>query len=384
MVENNYFDKSTLIKIKLDDKREIESVFNKLIFYFRNYTKVEILCYDFSKDEIVYDTVLSVNIGKPEKYIELYNNYRESPLILTENQKIYIIDEDGVINYVPAKNVNIGDTFIKRQDNNKAKHNFLNTNNLDILCGFLLGDGSLSRNKQEINCSRFCKNHGLQQREYMLFCMSLFKNAREANVKSGFTGEPICGFTTKSYHIPDSIYKGFYKGKNKQISYDIEKFITERSLAVWYMDDGNLGASDRITLHTEGFNKSTINNLISILNNKFSIESKIYTYKKKHGESKESYYHKIIIDKENSLIYFNLIKGLVHPNLKYKIPDPIWLNFKEAEYHKYENFYSVYTGLIVNKTENNLGGTKVSYNLETANLNSIFCNDYLVKINNPK
>ena len=382
MLKNNYFDKSTIVKIKVDDEREIESVFNKLIFYFRNNKKVEILGYDFNKDISLYDTISSVSIGKPEKYIKIYNNYREKPLILTPYQEIYIIDENGIIKNIHSEDVKIGDTFIKRQDNNKAKHNFLNTKNLDILCGFLLGDGSLSKNKQEINCSRICKNHGLAQRDYMLFCMSLFKNAREANVKSGFTGEPICGFTSKSYHIPSNIYKGFYKGKNKQISYDIERFITNRSLAIWYMDDGNLGASDRITLHTEGFNKTTINNLINILDYKFGIKSKIQTYKKKHGDSKETYYHKIVIDKENSLIFFNLIQGLVHPNLKYKIPEHLWVAFRENEYHKYENFYSVYTGLIVDKTEQFVDKTNVSYNIETVNLSSIFCDDYLVKINN--
>lgn len=33
MLKNNFFDKSTIIKIKINDEREIESVFNKLIFY---------------------------------------------------------------------------------------------------------------------------------------------------------------------------------------------------------------------------------------------------------------------------------------------------------------------------------------------------------------
>lgn len=376
LVVEECLSRDAIVTLRLDTGSIVNSIMHKVPFYYKTNNNLEILSYNHTLDKNEFKKINSLRIGKTNKWLDLYDNNKSYPLSCTENHPICIMTDEGKIEYVPAKNIKIGDSFFKMQDNNKAKHNILSYDNLDILSGFLLGDGSLSKNKQKNDCARVCKNHGLAQKEYMLFCMSLFKNAKEAKVKSGFTGEPICGFTSKSYTIPKKIRRSFYKGKNKQVSEEIIDYLSPRSLALWYMDDGNLGASDRIRLHTEGFNKNSIFNILNALKIKFNIEGNLMTYKK-HYDSKDIYYHVIDINKENSAIFFNLIKKLVHPNLKYKIPSIYWEDFDNDLYKTSKDIHAVYTGTIVDVIERDLQIPEITYNMEVADNNNYFANSVL-------
>jgi hypothetical protein len=368
---------STLLRIRLDGVKEKKVNFRKLIWYFNNNKKVDVLSFNHETDTIEYKEVLNLQLGRTQKWIEL-TDHLKTTTVCTENHPVCTLNYEGLIEYVDAKDLKVGDSYIKYQHKDTVKHNIINYNNLDILCGLLLGDGSLSRNEQTQDCARISKNHGLEQRDYMLFCMSLFDNAKESKVRSGFTGEYICGFTSKSYNVPKKVRDSLYRNpKNKQVSIEIGDYLTNRSLALWYMDDGSLGASNRITLHTEGFNKESVRVLIAILKEKFNVDSEMFSYKKKHKVS-ESYYHRIIINKENSRIFFNLIRGLIHPNLKYKIPSDYWEEFKDDEYRKFKNINSIYTGMINNIKEIPLSDCEITYNMEVEGNNNYFAGNTLV------
>ena len=367
---------SQKIRIQLESGKTILTNMKTLVKHYSKNNNVKVLSYNHEKDILEYKKILNIQLRKTNKWIKIYDSLRADPLICTENHPVCILTDDGKIVYKQAKDLQLYDNFIKTTRPNKTNHNILNVNNLDIIAGFLLGDGFLCKNKSITKCYTFGKNHGLQQEQYMNFCKSSFKDSRFTKPKSGFTGLPLCGFTTKSYNIPKDFINSLYSNNKKVINSTINNYITKRSLALWYMDDGNLGGSNNITLHTQGFVKSNVEVLVKMLKSNFDIDATISTVTKK-GPTKMAYYYIIRMDKENSEKYLTLIKGLVHPNLKYKIPIEFWEEFDETLYKIHNDIYSVHTGYITKIETINLTEPELTYNMEVEDNNNFFTNGIL-------
>lgn len=113
----------------------------------------------------------------------------------------------------------------------------------DILIGTILGDGYLQKTGEKN--ARLRLEHGFRQKEYLFW--------KVKNLQQFFQGKPkylerVHPITKRTYHywrhqsqaLPflGKLQKIFYRDGKKIIPENIEKLLTPRSVAVWYMDDG--------------------------------------------------------------------------------------------------------------------------------------------------
>ena len=247
---------------------------------------LKILSHNDSTGNLEYKNVLKYKTTELIDIIGIYLEYRKIPIKYSYNNH-FATYKDGKIRYIQANELKIGDRLILNKDGSQ-NHTIYNDNNLDILLGFILGDGSISKNQQTTpDIYRLSKTHGMCQREYCLFCSELFDCKTKETLKSGYTGLPEVRFSSKSFLINKDFISASYDNEmKKKITKDIEKYFTLRTLALWYMDDGSchrknaISNMDSIRFHTEGFSYEENEILKDILYNKFGIESKISKYKR--------------------------------------------------------------------------------------------------------
>lgn len=156
----------------------------------------------------------------------------------------------------------------------------------DIILGTLLGDASLTKSKTTYT---LYVAHSEKQKNYLLWKASFF--SKENNIRarvSGF-GSNMNLFTYSNKSLLEPIYNITHVDGLKTVSQTWIDLCTERSLALWYQDDGTWGKTGRksstgerfgraITFSTCGFDYNSQLLLIKLLN-KFGISSKIHENK---------------------------------------------------------------------------------------------------------
>lgn len=103
----------------------------------------------------------------------------------------------------------------------------------------------------------------------------------------------------------------FYPNGKKIIPLNIEEHLTEISLAFWIMDDGGKNTNDDLILHTNSYTLEEVEFLISVLNNKFNLSSRIY----KRNINQWA----ILIPKKELYKVRELVSKYIHSSMKYKI-----------------------------------------------------------------
>lgn len=348
-----------------------------LPFYFKKYGNLKVLSHNDVEHKDEFKLINSIRITKNKKTIKIKTSGNNNPLVVSENHPFAIID-NGNIKYKKASELKINDRLLKRK-NKIGNHSILNRNNYDILLGFLLGDGCFQQNKQwDNNIFRLRKQHSLKQKEYNEFCSKLYNTTCNTSGVSGFNGENMSVFNTKSYYIESEFLDSIQKDGKKKINFNIKNFFTKRSLALWFMDDGsNYIYSDNgsnITLHTEGFNKVENEILKNILKENFELECNVSTYKKNRNDGKYNYYYVLTFNKGNSHKLQNLIKEYVHPSMDYKLNDEFKNKFDASLYEKHKNYYELTTTIINNIDDND---ERTVYNMEVADNNNYYVNNIL-------
>ena len=176
-----------------------------------------------------------------------------------------------------------------------------------ILTGCLLGDGYIHpRGQIQIE-------QGIKQLPYLLW---KYKNLRslaygppkiikrfDKRYKQEYVG---ARFWLRQYFRP--LRRMFYPKGKKVVPLEIAGYITKLSLAIWYMDDGNLYKGRNVKIATDGFDCKSRRIVKEILFSKFGIESTIH----KNG--------KLRISSSSLERFFNLIKNHIHSSMTYKIP----------------------------------------------------------------
>jgi len=113
-------------------------------------------------------------------------------------------------------------------------------------------------------------------------------------------------FWSRQYFRP--LRKIFYPNGKKIVPKEISKFFTGLSLAVWYMDDGNLYKGRHLKIATDGFDEKSRKFLQDLLLSKFGIKSTI------HASGK------LRISSESLERFFNITKPFIHSSMAYKVP----------------------------------------------------------------
>ena len=198
---------------------------------------VEVLSYDPDSGEIVPRRIVNwFNNGPAERFLQFTvaksGGNGRAQFAATEN---HLIQTPG--GYRPAGELMVGDRVIT------AEPKLLSSQQLQLILGSLMGDGSLSPNLRQRSGTRFRMGHGAKQAAYLDWKVSLLGNiacSRTTNAK----GAVFADFTPlpELAEIHDAVYFG--DGK-KHLSWDYLKALTPLALAVWYADDGSFAVRSK-------------------------------------------------------------------------------------------------------------------------------------------
>ena len=296
----------------------------------------------------------------------IYIKDKLKPIKTTKNHPFSVF-KDGEIIWSAVNNLKVGDSICRYKGIDTNSSTIITNDSYDIILGMCLGDSSLLANKQTKKSYRISTNHSIKQYEYMNFKKYIFEgiSSYRNSIKSGYTREEQCGFQTKSINISNEFYNSMYKDSKKFISAGINRWFTERTLAIWYMDDGSVSkSSGSVTFSTNSMSQEEVSALSSILKNKFNLDSSIYTTSK--GII-------LCLNRINSLKMFEIISNYTHPSMSYKLNGNI--NNFDINLYKISYNENLSTTDIVNIEDSE---TDYVYNIEVDGNHNYFVENILV------
>lgn len=232
----------------------------------------------------------------------LTSHNRETLLIRTEGlNKLHCTPNHPILTqrgYVNAEELVVGQDilYLDTPDNQKTKL-LLNEDQYQLVLGSYLGDGHIDK-RSNFNTYRLKLVQGEKQKDYLLWKASCLNISKLTLGQSGYTG---------IFNIYNSEYtKTFLLEKPIE---DCLWDMSEKALAVWYMDDGSLSKSNTISIHSNSFSYDEHTVLQHILEVNFSLYSTIKITK--------GYYY-LTFDAQNSKRLLSLIHPYIHKDLAYK------------------------------------------------------------------
>ena len=276
---------------------------------------------------------------------------------------------DFKIEYVQAKDA-IGMWSIRKYDKKfkNSKNSLYNKDVFSLLLGGLIGDGYITKSGQ----ASF--NRGDSQKEYVLEKQKLFGGTIYDYIsKTGYGKEFLVHRLTlpnnsQTKYVRELIYSG-----EKKIVSTLFDYIDEKSLAMWYMDDGCLGNTRGkyyVTLCTHGFSYEENSKIAEFLHKKWGIDCKLT---KANGLTDTLYY--IRIYGENVAKFIKLISKYIFPSMEYKIPEEL----RDKNKFVYSDDMSEYVLAKVKKVVNIHKNTRSSlYDIEVENTHNFFAGNTLV------
>lgn len=159
---------------------------------------------------------------------------------------------------------------------------------LEILCGTLLGDATIRYVHKGCKFPNLTFSHELNQKEYFDFLtnklINLKSSVREYDSKYIRTDGKIAKrlvFTGKNMKCLESIYNIFYPEGKKVIPMRfVKQYFTETSLYYLFMDDGSYDISNNsYIINTQCFSYENLQEFVNFLFSKFNLEFNIKTDK---------------------------------------------------------------------------------------------------------
>lgn len=152
-----------------------------------------------------------------------------------------------------------------------------------MLCGKLLGDGSITQ--QAGRKPRFAFNHAAKDKEWCFYCYHslnpyiplsppAYKRSMDSRIKKGFSESYYV--QSKSNPLITTLRSIWYPDNKKSLPHDyISRHLDALALAWWYQDDGHLKKENeiprKIILSTESFTHAENQFLINLLYNRFNL-----------------------------------------------------------------------------------------------------------------
>jgi hypothetical protein len=206
----------------------------------------------------------------------------------------------------------------KEIENYKARLK-LSAEQKEILIGILLGDATLqSQNKGRTY--RLMIEHSIKQRAYVEHLYHNFKEwvLTPPSLKKvvRFEGKLYTTllFSTLSTRSLRFYAHQFYKDNHKMVPRLIERWLTPKALAYWFMDDGSIKSKESkgAILNTQGYFKEEVVRLVKVLKKRFDLQAKL-------RRQKEGY--QIYISGKSYETLRNLIFPFILPEMRYKFPE---------------------------------------------------------------
>ena len=187
-----------------------------------------------------------------------------------------------------------------------------------IIIGSILGDGFLTPLTKREKLSRLWLKYDDKRYLYLKW---LYQELKPIGVdpikkKKNYTQHY---FLTHSLKELGMLRKQFYPNGKKIIPKDIFSVLVHPlSLAVWYMDDGNLDFRDRYhcnaTFATYGFSEKECRTLVEVLQKNFGIASRIH-----QTTMRNKVYYRLYILSRSTDVFMGLIRPYMHSCFAYKL-----------------------------------------------------------------
>ena len=210
--------------------------------------------------------------------------------------------------------------------------NKLNPELFEILTGLILGDASIYRTKTNNTFIKF--EYSYKHEDYAIHLHNKLKSLTYSESPSVYfakkgsieEGKPFSSFFyTFSHNSLNFFWDLFMVNGKKTVKPNLVlKYLNEKGLAYWILDDGSYNKSKGyITLHTEGFTLDEVCLLCAELNQKFNLDTKPMEKKNYKNKNQPSYW--IIYIPKASVKILSLLKGFCEtiqsvPSLAHKIP----------------------------------------------------------------
>ena len=182
-----------------------------------------------------------------------------------------------------------------------------------LVIGTILGDGCLNQNWSKTNY-RLTINHAIKQKEYVWWKYEI--------LKPYILTEPKIHEGTQSYRLRtinhpylSKLRNDFYPIRIKIVPSNIADLLKNQlTLAVWFMDDGNVsmwqGKLRGYHINTQSFSEAENQMLVSALNKAWNIE---VTSQKNNGK------YRLYIGSNSKIKFRSLIEKFILPSMKYKL-----------------------------------------------------------------
>lgn len=183
----------------------------------------------------------------------------------------------------------------------------------EILVGVLLGDAHLeTQNSGRTYRVKF--EYSVKHTEYANHLYELFKEwiLAKPQLKQDKTHNNIW-FQTVSHSAFRFFAHQFYNEKRKCVPKLIQRYLTKRSIAYWYMDDGSIKSHEAkgVIFNTQGFVQNDILQLVKVLREKFSLEAT--PRRQKDG-------FQIYVSAKSYERFREIVDDYILPSMRYKIP----------------------------------------------------------------
>ncbi len=191
----------------------------------------------------------------------------------------------------------------------------LNDHQRQVLVGILLGDAHLETQNRG-RTYRLKVEQSETHKEYLFHMYEIFQEwtltpPQEKIKRSAQSVSVNWWFQTISHAAFRFYAHQFYQDGKKHVPSLIHRFLNERALAYWFMDDGSVKwkQSRVFLLNTQGFSQRDVERLGQVLQDKFGIE----TYLRKQTEGWQ-----IAIGGGSRERFEEMVKPYILPSMMYK------------------------------------------------------------------
>ncbi len=190
---------------------------------------------------------------------------------------------------------------------------------ISVAIGSVLGDGFLHRLTKRKSTSQLYVSQHDSKLAYLEWLHSKLGESIEMNPIKPKTGYQQHWFMTKPDQKLGYLRKKFYLKRKKRIPNNIKEILNNPlSLAVWYMDDGNLDERSKYhhnsTIATYCFSFEECGILSEVLKENFEVKASVNQTK-----MRERVYPRLYIWSESMERFISLITPFIHPVFNYKI-----------------------------------------------------------------
>ena len=219
----------------------------------------------------------------------------------------------------------IVEALVSKEDNIMLKEK-----EKDLLMGLILGDGSIYKDRR-CNSYELYIGHGEKQRDYLEWKLNILNNSgifknkiKEKSKIVKLKGKEFLQFYfTKCSKITKEIYDLYYKDEVVNIDSILKTIKSDRSLAIWFMDDGSIYKRKNkkkdgtitwirpsLKLCTHCFSYEDNLKIVQWFKNRYFVDCYIVSETKRNREGQPVYYY-LNFNGENTDKIYKIIKSYI-------------------------------------------------------------------------